>query len=238
MKLFQPLRYLLLLLVFLALAGVVLLYMEKPVEVMIMRTPYSDVIQPAGEVMGNSKWIQVFEVQENDLCRIDIKMATYHRKNTKDVFLEIFGFNDGHTVASYAINAGQVEDNSYLPFRFPALPDSKGQKFGLVISSPSSNSKDAITFWTNPKAEVEVLGPLLIAPLDMPTEKMFKENGEGMGIAVVPGAAILRTYYCTGESLFSRLTADKPELVTANVFRILLSGYFLTLVVILHKLLQ
>jgi len=238
MKLFQTLHYLFLLLVLLALVGVMFLYVEKPVEVLIKRTPYSNVTKPVGGVMGNKKWIQIFEVQENNLCRIDIKMATYYRKNTKDIFFEIFDFNDRRAVASYTINASKVEDNFYLPIRFPPLSDSMGRKFGLVISSPLSKPKNAVTFWTNPKAEVEILNPLLMAPLDMPTERVLKENEEDKDVAVLPGAALLRTYYCTGEGLFSTLTTDKPALVTANLFRILLLGYFLTLMVILHKLFQ
>jgi hypothetical protein len=103
--------------------------------------------QPIGEISGSRIVGQSFMANGNGLTRIDIKMATYARTNTKDVTFYLREANSTEDLARVKINAQQIKDNSFHHFEFDPIPDSNGKSYILSIQSPESKPGNSITVW-------------------------------------------------------------------------------------------
>lgn len=102
---------------------------------------------PAGEIYGSIKIGQSFVSPTNCLYRIDILLATYARKNARDVVFHLRHTPEGEDLATIRFNALQVEDNSFYRFDFSPIPHSAGQSFYFFLESPDSVPGNAITIW-------------------------------------------------------------------------------------------
>lgn len=100
-----------------------------------------------GEIYGPIAMGQSFICPRNGLYRIDILLATYNRRNDRDVIFHLRHAPEGDDLVTIGFNASEVEDNAFFPFTFPAIPDSRGQEFYLFLESPDSEPGNAITLW-------------------------------------------------------------------------------------------
>ena len=73
------------------------------------------------------------------------------RHNTHDVTLTLYREADMQEVRRTTINAAQLRDNSHVTFAFDPLPDSDGQTYRLVLTSPESSAGNAVTFRYQPE---------------------------------------------------------------------------------------
>jgi hypothetical protein len=102
---------------------------------------------PAGEIYGPIKIGQSFVSPANGLHRIDILLATYARKNDRDVIFHLRYTPEEEDLVTVRFNASQVEDNSFYRFDFPPIANAAGHSFYFFLESPDSEPGNAITIW-------------------------------------------------------------------------------------------
>lgn len=100
-----------------------------------------------GEIYGPIAIGQSFICPRNGLYRIDIFLATYNRRNDRDLVFHLGHAPGGDDLVTIRFNASEVEDNAFFPFTFPPIPDSRGQNFYFFLESPDSEPGNAITVW-------------------------------------------------------------------------------------------
>jgi hypothetical protein len=105
-------------------------------------------IRTLGELAGRSCIGQSFVALHSHLCRIDILVATYGRRNTRDVIFHLRASPTAtENLATARINAALMADNNYVSFIFEPQPDSQGRPYTFCVESPESLPGDAITAW-------------------------------------------------------------------------------------------
>ncbi len=109
-------------------------------------------VRTVGEVRGGRRIGQRFVARQNGLCRIDLLVYAYDRRNTRDLLFRLW--EGGQEVAVVRLNASLVPNRGYLSFVFAPLPDSRGKRYTLTIEAPHAVAGDAVTFWHFPKAVV------------------------------------------------------------------------------------
>jgi glycosyltransferase involved in cell wall biosynthesis len=100
------------------------------------------------ELEGTQCYGQSFVASHDNLCRIDVLFATYPRINTQDVHFRLKehpGQQD--SIVTLKVNATEIQDCHFHPFRFAALADSAGKRFYFSLDSPLSTMGDAVTVW-------------------------------------------------------------------------------------------
>ncbi len=112
-------------------------------------------VRPLGELTGRKRIGQHFTARLDGLCRVDVSVGTYGRRNTRDI---IFHLKTSPTapddLATVQINASMLSDQGYVSFLFPPQPDSRGRSYYFIIESPDSVPGDAITLWAYHEADV------------------------------------------------------------------------------------
>jgi hypothetical protein len=105
-------------------------------------------VRTLGELIGGRRVGQSFVAQRSNLCRVDLLMATYGRRNTRDVILHLKESPEtSDDLATVHLNASLLEDNAYARFVFESQPDSSGKAYYLCVESPESVPGDAVTLW-------------------------------------------------------------------------------------------
>jgi hypothetical protein len=105
-------------------------------------------VQITGELRGRRTVGQEFVAVRNHLYRIDVLVATYGRRNTRDVILHLRESPAAEEdLATGRISASLVDDNCYARFVFEPQPASRGRKYYFFLESPESSPGDAITTW-------------------------------------------------------------------------------------------
>lgn len=105
--------------------------------------------QPVGEIFGNTCVNQSFVSEEDYLTRVDIRFATYARKNTKEITFKIYDAPTNNNLVNISVNAEEIIDNEYFSFKFDPIVTSAGKKYFFSISSPNSSQGNAITIWSS-----------------------------------------------------------------------------------------
>lgn len=100
-----------------------------------------------GEIYGPITMGQSLICPRNGLYRIDILLATYNRRNDRDLVFHLRHAPGEDDLVTIRFNASEVEDNSFFPLTFPPIPDSGGQNFYFFLESPDSEPGNAITVW-------------------------------------------------------------------------------------------
>ena len=97
-----------------------------------------------GELFGNKKVKQEFTCSEDNLSRLEIKVATYMRKNKGILRLSLFEKN-GASVGYQNFPMESLADNSWLSFAFNNLPKSKGKSYILYIQGINARIGSSVT---------------------------------------------------------------------------------------------
>ncbi|AKB33544.1 Glycosyltransferase [Methanosarcina siciliae HI350] len=104
--------------------------------------------KPIGEIKNGSNVGQSFTSNEDKLCEIDVSLATYARTNTEEIIFHLKNQSgSGKDLVTIKINAKNVKDNSYYPFKFKPIENSKGKHYYFYLESPDSVPGNAITAW-------------------------------------------------------------------------------------------
>jgi glycosyltransferase involved in cell wall biosynthesis/2-polyprenyl-3-methyl-5-hydroxy-6-metoxy-1,4-benzoquinol methylase len=109
-----------------------------------------------GEIRGKRRIGQSFVARHDHLYRIDVLVATYGRRNTRDVILHLMASPDAASdLATVRVNASQLADSGYASFVFPPLADSRSKTYYFCLESPESVSGDAISVWAYRHADLQ-----------------------------------------------------------------------------------
>lgn len=177
-----------------------------------------------GELYGDIHYGQSFVASYPNLHRIDVVMSTYGRRNTRDVVFHLKeGLDIRADVASVTFNAGDVGDEAWQSFTFPALSDSAGQAYYFYFESPESEPGDAVSVMGR-EGDPYASGQAYI-------------NGQPF-----PGDMAFRVYYRMSprqkiDVVLSSLAANKPSLWGSKYpYMLLVAVYVLLLGALLWQI--
>jgi len=101
-----------------------------------------------GELVEGHSVGQEFVAQQDNLCRIDLLMATYLRTNTQDIIFHLKESPDAdEDLALIRVNGSQIQHDRYHSFSFPPLADSRQRSYYFYLESPGSIQGDAVSVW-------------------------------------------------------------------------------------------
>lgn len=93
---------------------------------------------------------QTFTCRRPGLCRVDVRVGTYARRNEHHVNLALED-EDGATLASRQVHASRLVDRSFVSLELAApLASSEGQELTLRVSAPTAGEGNEILVWHAP----------------------------------------------------------------------------------------
>jgi len=104
--------------------------------------------KPIGELTVGNKITQSFVAEKDGLRQIDVLAATYARKNSGKIKIEVFA-NTKQLILSEEVDVSKITDNAYLSILIPKQIESKGKKYKVTFTSIDGMPGNAITFWEN-----------------------------------------------------------------------------------------
>jgi glycosyltransferase involved in cell wall biosynthesis len=126
-------------------------------------------VRVLGELTGKQRVGQCFIARQNNLYRIDVLVATYRRRNTRDVILHLRTSPTAvQDLATVRVNACLFTDYHYASFTFDPQPTSRGKTYYFEIESPESIPGDAVTLW-------------IYKDVDLPEAKLYKNEQPSHG---------------------------------------------------------
>jgi len=90
---------------------------------------------------------QLFTFKRPNLSRIEVKFATYTRRNTGHLRYVLMDGGTWKILVSDVIDIGKLRDNEWYPLSFLPIADSNGKLFYLYFEAPHSSPGNAITIW-------------------------------------------------------------------------------------------
>ncbi len=102
-----------------------------------------------GEIYGDFVCEQFFVCRYDGLCRIDLKPATYARRNQGVLLFSIEDMKTGEVIFCYPVNMETVLDNQWLSLRFGPVPNSRGRTYRMRFESQNSRPGNALTVWSD-----------------------------------------------------------------------------------------
>lgn len=112
-------------------------------------------VQTLGELAGRKQIGQQFVAHQDGLCRVDVLIGTYRRRNTRDVILHLKTSPGAESdLATVRLNASLLTDQGYACFWFTPQRESEGKSYYISLESPESVPGDAITLWAYRDANV------------------------------------------------------------------------------------
>ncbi len=106
----------------------------------------------AGEIVLETGVTQVIAPGRSGLCRIDIRLATYVRKNYGRAYFTLEDVEDGSELVRMPFEMETVEDNLWRTFRFGPLQD-KVKQYRIRVTAPGASSGNAVTLWVDRRVE-------------------------------------------------------------------------------------
>jgi len=107
-----------------------------------------------GELTSGQVYCQTFQVTSPNLCGVSVLFATFGRINTPDVIFHLkASCNSPDDLATCAVSASLLRDNSFFDFSFDPLPDSAGKTLCLSIESPQAVLGDCVGLWSSTCAD-------------------------------------------------------------------------------------
>ena len=120
---------------------------HEPVNMLL---PTSSKGMPVGEILPDRPVVQSLKCPVQTLNDVEIRFATYARKNTSQV--EITLTDGAKPLAQRSLSSVQIKDNSWVPVVLPSpIRDCKGSDLVLKISSQDASPGNAVTIWTYPR---------------------------------------------------------------------------------------
>jgi len=135
----------------------------------------TDITFPTGTNLGpllfGNRYCQTFVAKNNNLMAISLFVATYCKQIDSVARVLVLNSDGSKVIREKKINTKEFIDNTWQPFFFQPITDSKGKLFLFCVETTGED--DAITLWTN----YSIRG-------------ICKKNGE-----LIRGAICFRSYY-------------------------------------------
>ena len=99
-----------------------------------------------GPILPNRPVAQTFRCDQDDLCGVEVQLATYARVNTSTLRATIRrGSPRGEVLAVVERPAGEMLDNKWNAFDFPPIASCRDEVLALVLDSPDATSENCVT---------------------------------------------------------------------------------------------
>lgn len=106
--------------------------------------------EPIGEIVAGVPVAQTFTAKRDGLVAVELQLATYRRRNTGTLVVEIVDLTSGEVVTKQVIDAASVVDNAFREFRFGRQRDSAEHRYRITLEAPQSRPGNALTVWYDP----------------------------------------------------------------------------------------
>ncbi|AAK80283.1 GT2 family glycosyltransferase [Clostridium acetobutylicum] len=110
-----------------------------------------------GQLTKGRKIGQKFICRYPNLTSIDLKVATYGRKNEHDIKFYLYEDSNNSIVAEQTIDASSLTDNSWISIKFKPIMNSQNRKFRFILEADTDDFTNCITIWKNDGEEKEDL---------------------------------------------------------------------------------
>ncbi|WP_297417360.1 ABC transporter permease [Clostridium sp.] len=115
---------------------------------------------PIGEITNDTIVEQDFSVKADIIEQISVKVATYGRSNTGNLFIKLIDKDNGEVLFNQTVDVSSLKDGS----NFSITPKDRikgvmNKKLSLVITSDTKNKDNAVTLWS---AKSDANSPLYI----------------------------------------------------------------------------
>ena len=97
-----------------------------------------------GEIFGTKKISQEVFIDSPNLCRIDLFLGTFSRKNYCNLFLSVTNSLNGDLLRFSTVSCDNVQDNEWFSFYFNPL-DVQGKKIFLNIECKNGSIGNSVT---------------------------------------------------------------------------------------------
>ena len=171
-------------------------------------------------VAGQNRVGQTFVAAQDGLCRVDLLLYGFHRRNTQQVTFRLRSLGEERDLVRQFFVASEVWGWHWKTFDFPPIPDSGGKGYELSLDSSSSTPEDSISP-SGIRGDVYARGTSFFLGVPADGDLAFKTFYSGVGLPEK-----LTT-------LATRITEHKPGPWAAIGFYVLLAGLYLGLVVAL-----
>jgi len=162
------------------------LSISPPAIIEVVNQSHHDI--PVGEIYGQKKIGQTFEVDHKDLSAIEVMLATFSRENKGPfVFHLREDLKSEDDLVVYNSRMIDVQDNTFFRFSFPKIENykgeeilfSKGKKYYFFLEAPHAEPGNAITIWSS-------------------TEDLYKDGEKIINGAPSQGDLVFKTEYELG----------------------------------------
>lgn len=182
-------------------------------------------LNPAGQqqIWGDQVIGQSFIAPWPNLNRVDILLQTYGRHNTHYVTMRLLEFSPNSDHLEDALerfkstfNAATVTDQEWRTFFFPAITNSAGKTFVVVLQSPESEPGNAITVGGIDKDVYP--GSAFLGSTPIPADITFRACFQMTGLE-------------KSHAFFEQITHSRPLLWGNTFFYVLCSGIYSLLLI-------
>jgi hypothetical protein len=101
-----------------------------------------------GELVASAQVGQTFVAKYPGLARVQVKLATYGRRNAGPLIFHLRVAPDAaDDLVVLTLDAAEVENTVYHTFKFPPIRDAAGRSFYFYLEAPQAKRGNAITAW-------------------------------------------------------------------------------------------
>lgn len=106
--------------------------------------------QTLPELTGKTQISQTFKSQcRGTLQNVELKFATFDRKNTHPVNINLVDAATKQVIAAQVLPASSLQDNKWFAVPLPPLKNTFTNAYRITITSPESTPGDAISLWAS-----------------------------------------------------------------------------------------
>ena len=102
---------------------------------------------PQGEIFGVNTLDQSFIGSDDNLTQVRFTIATWARANTSTLNLRITQEGQNNSIYTSNIDTSTLVDGTNYLADFPAVENSKGKVFHILLSSTDAQPGNAVTVW-------------------------------------------------------------------------------------------
>lgn len=121
---------------------------------------YEKSTEPINQITSNIKVEQKFSVHADMIEKITIRLATYGRQNSGNLFIKLINLDDNYEILNQTVDASKVEDGKDFDLDIAErITGIKDKNLSLIITSNIENKDNALTIWSG---EGDTNSPLYI----------------------------------------------------------------------------
>lgn len=102
-----------------------------------------------GELLNTRHFEQTFVAKDKTIKQVSLYLATFARKNTGNIILDIYDAT-GKSLVKVNKSMADMNDNAWLDFPIDSIGVTNNSQYKLSLTSSTGKSGNAITWWASP----------------------------------------------------------------------------------------